>query len=323
MKSSNINENSIEWSKDTIVLETEISSWTRMAKLQDGSWLAAYAILKDPSFIRIKRSQDNMRTWSFVCDIAEAKRQMDNANLLQLTDGTVLLAIRSIAEPSYRIEVYRSQDNGNSFQFLSTVDWDKNTGRGLWEPFLFQLPSGNVAVFYANETHQPRYSQTLSEKISKDNGVTWEDSEILAVAVPDWRSRPGEPNVSFFKGKFSLFYENCGSEQCVGHVSYSLDGVTWDGKIGESIPATWQNAQATPFDDALVVTSNSHQIILRVGESWVIQKTQPFNAGSWAALYQVTPDEIAIVVSDGGQYLKLGHSEQYKFLKPYLPGQKI
>ena len=40
------------------MLETEVSSWARMAQLSDGSWLAAYTIFETPTIIRVKRSFD-------------------------------------------------------------------------------------------------------------------------------------------------------------------------------------------------------------------------------------------------------------------------
>jgi len=37
-----------------------------------------------------------MRSWTYVTQIAEPGRQLDNANLLQLASGDILLAMRSL-----------------------------------------------------------------------------------------------------------------------------------------------------------------------------------------------------------------------------------
>lgn len=286
------------WSTQSIAIDTDPASWARMAKLQDGSWLAAYAVWPGPdthSHIRVKRSFDDMRTWQLIADIAEDGRDIDNANLWTSPDGTVRLAMRSvITAQSYRINVYSSHDMGNSWSYLSTADANEG-GKygGLWEPFLLGLPDGSLAIFYADETHSG-YSQLLGERISSDGGATWGD-ERIAVGVPGG-SRPGEPNVSRTADGFSLFYEVCGTENCTGHVSTSPDGITWTGRLGTTIPLTWQDAQGVALEDgAVLVTSNEHAVVDLSGKS----TGNPFTFGSWPALYQVGRD-LAIVMSGAG-----------------------
>ena len=187
-----------------------------------------------------------MRTWTWIAEVREDGRNLDNANLYERPDGVVLPAMRSVIKAhSWRINVYQSSDAGNSCQFLSTVDRNENGNRGgLWEPSLLGLPDGRLACFYANETHSaenPAYSQLISERISDDGGLTW-GAEIFAVAEPG-AARPGEPNVERTRDGFLLFYEVCGSQNCIGHTSWSPDGVSWPGNIGPAIPNTCQVAQ--------------------------------------------------------------------------------
>ena len=171
---------------ERVMLETAVSSWARMAQLSDGSWLAAYTIFNTPTIIRVKRSYDNMRSWTRVTDVGEAGRNLDNADLTVRADGTVPLALLSDIPGSFHINVYQSGDAGNSFQFLSQVDWDRGeTWRGLYEPYLYVQPDGSILCFYSNETHQaetPAYSQTLSEKVSQGTADRLGDLKY-------WRSR--------------------------------------------------------------------------------------------------------------------------------------
>jgi len=306
----------LTWTTQSVVLESDFSSWGRMAQLTDGSWLAAYMITTTPNRIRVKRSFDRMRTWQWIAEIGEDGRDLDNPSLALRPDGTVLLAIRSvIVGQSYRIETYQSGDSGNSFQYQSQVDWDEHLA-GVYEPYLYILPDGSIACFYTNEKHQvetPSYSQILSERISRDGGSTW-GPEIWAVAQPG-SARPGEANiVELPGGVFALFFELCGSQNCPGHVSYSSDGVTWPA-IGPVLPDTFQDVQAVGLGNGLVVATSNNLDIVISGDytnSWGDTRERPFVKGTWPALYQTAPNEIALEMTgagDGGaagQYIRFG-----------------
>lgn len=310
----------LSWSSQAVVLENEGSSWARMVHLRDGSWLAAYAVGRSPTRVRVKRSFDRMRTWQFIGEVGEAGRDVDNANLYQRADGIVLLAMRSqVPGRSYRIQVYGSVDNGNSFQYLSTADASENTGgsltRGVYEPFLWGLGDGRVTIFYANEKHsaeKPAYSQVISERVSEDGGRTW-GGEIRAVGQTG-ASRPGEPNMVAVAGGVALFYEVCGTENCVGHTSFSGDGVRWSGAIGAGIPNTWQNAQAVAVGRLIVASSNAHAVLVSAGDlgEWRDTGNPAFLYGVWPALYLTSAEEIALVMTgageggQAGQYIRFG-----------------
>jgi len=294
----------VTWTTQPVVMESDFSSWSRMVHLTDGSWLAVYMVTTTPNQIRVKRSFDRMRTWQYMTQIAEDGRDLDNPTLTQRPDGTVLLAMRSvITGQSYWIETYSSTDSGNSFQYQSQVDWDHHAG-GVYEPYLYNLPNGSLLCFYTSETHQyetPSYSQTLSEKVSTDGGVTWGD-EILAIAQPG-AARPGEANIVALPGDvLALFYEMCGTENCLGHVSYSTDGVTWPG-IGPIVPDTFQDIQAVGMTNGLIfATSNLKDVVMSPDytNTWIDTREYPFTWGTWPGIYQTAPSEIAIVMTSAG-----------------------
>jgi hypothetical protein len=305
----------VTWS-DTVVLESGLSSWTRMAQLSDGSWLAAYMYSTTPNRIRVQRSFDNMRSWQFVSDVVENGRDLDNPSLCVLSNGIVMLAIRSvIVGQSYWIETYQSLDSGNSFQYQSQVDWDHNVS-GVFEPYLYVLPNGSLACFYTNDTHvndTPSYSQVLSEKVSPDGGFTW-GPEIYAIAQPG-AARPGEANIIPLPGNvLALFYEMCGTENCLGHVSYSTDGVNWAG-IGPVVPDTIQDIQVVEMANGIVVaTSNLKEVVVSTDftNTWVGTNQYVFSYGSWPAVYQTGPNEFAIAMTgagpqgQAGEYIRFG-----------------
>ena len=305
----------ITWN-GTVTLEDAPSSWGRMAQLSDGSWLAAYMIATSPNHIRIKRSFDRMRTWQFISEIDEPGRDLDNPSLCVLPDGTVELALRSvITGKSYWIETYRSVDAGNSFEYQSQVDWDHQIA-GVFEPYLHVLPDGSLACFYTNETHvkeTPSYNQVLSEKVSYDGGFTW-GPEIFAIAQPGL-ARPGEANIVRLPGDLlAMFFEMCGTENCLGHVSYSSDGVTWSG-IGPLIPATVQNVQVVSMASGLLVAISNFKDVVASSDytnSWVDTHQYPTLFGSWPGIYETGPDEFAVVLTgagprgEAGEYIYFG-----------------
>jgi hypothetical protein len=275
-----------------------------MVKLTDGSWLAAYMIATTPNNIRIRRSFDNMRSWQTVSEISEPGRDLDNPSLCLMPDGAIELAIRSVIPgQSYLIETYRSTDEGVTFTYQSQVDWDKGIA-GVFEPYLHILPDGSLACFYTNETHlqeTPSYSQVLSEKISWDGGFTW-GPEIFAIAQPG-RARPGEANIVELPGNtLALFFEMCGTENCLGHVSYSSDGINWSG-IGPVIPSTIQNVQVVSMSSGIIIaTSNLKNIVVSTDftNSWVDTRQFPSYFGSWPGIYETGPNEFAVVLTGGG-----------------------
>jgi hypothetical protein len=281
-----------------------------MAQRSDGSWLAAYMISTTPNQIRIQQSFDRMRTWQFVTQIAEDGRDLDNPSLLVLPNGIVELAIRSvITGQSYWIETYQSTDNGNTFQYQSQVDWDHHVG-GVYEPYLYALPNGSLACFYTNDSHEndtPSYSQVLSEKVSQDGGVTW-GAEIYAIAQPG-AARPGEANIVHLPGNvLALFFEMCGTENCLGHLSYSTDGMNWSG-IGPVIPQTIQDVMAVEMTSSLIVaTSNLKEMVVSTDytNTWVATNQNCFVYGDWPGIYQSGPNEIAIVMTGAGDQGQAG-----------------
>lgn len=310
-------QNTISWTTNPVVLEDAPSSWTTFLQLGDGSWLAAYMVSPSPDFIRIKRSFDSMRTWQQVSEIHESGRDLDNPRFYMRADGVPLLAMRSvITGQSYEIEVYQTVDDGNSFQYLSQVDWDEHLG-GLYEPSLATLPDGSIGAFYTNEKYQnthPSYSQIITEKVSEDGGVTW--GPVIFVIAQPGTARPGEPNEITFQDcpEMALFYEMCATENCLGHVSYSSDGRTWSPE-GAPLPSTFQDIQALETTTGLIfATSNSYDVIVSPDDTttWMDTHSGPFSNGEWPAIAQTGPNEIAIAMTGAGpgglagEYIQFG-----------------
>jgi hypothetical protein len=294
------------------------SQYGRMLKLSNGEWLAVYAIYRNNGYtldprggneLQLSRSSDNGRTWSKVAVITDPGRDLDNGQMIQLNEGTILLAARSVRwQESYRLPVYKSTDNGNTWTFLSTIDSNGgepgslgNPDKGMYEPHFNFLPDGRLAVMYASEKHvaeTPSYSQIIAQKISVDDGATWGD-EIPVVAEAG-EARPGMPVWTQMKdGRYIAVFEVCATQGC--NVFYKIfeDGTTWPKGIGTQIPDQLGGPYILSLSDGrLIITSNKSNISVSndFGKSW--QKIESaWSRTLWPSLYQTGPNEVAAVNS--------------------------
>jgi hypothetical protein len=311
------------------------SEYPRMLKLSNGNWLAAATIYDNNGYthdanggtkMQVFKSTDNARTWTLNATIGDPGRDLDNAQMIQMPNGDVLLASRSVRwQESYRLYVYKSTDLGVNWSNISTIDQNNgvpgslgNPDKGVYEPHFYILDNGNLAVFYANEKHvteNPSYSQIISEKISTNGGVSWGNEIFVAWDPGNSASRPGMPVMTkMANGQYRVVYEVCGTNNCNIFTKTSSDGSTWASGIGTQIP----NQQGGPYiisltDGRLIVTSNANVLSFsdNYGSTWYTNNTMPFGNNLWASLYQTDPNEIALIdsVSRAGG----GHNIQVRF----------
>lgn len=330
----------IAW-KDTIVISHEPmnkniagsrgnygSQYGRMLKLDNGTWLAAYTVSRNAGYkknpkggyaIEIAESTDKGRHWKPIGLLSEPGRDVDNAAFIQLPDGSILLACRSVRwQESYRLPVYKSTDGGHRWKKISIIDANEgNPGelghpdKGIYEPHFYFLEDGRLAVMYANEKHvteNPSYSQIISEKISPDYGKSWGKEIWVAYEPGHPASRPGMPVWTRMKnGTYIVVYEICGPEKCNIYYKTSEDGIQWPVSLGTHIP----NQNGAPYilslkDGTLVLTSNKGNISISedFGKTWhtTAKPWQPrksykedWTQTIWSSLYQTGLDEIGII----------------------------
>ena len=298
------------------------AEYARMVKLANGDWLAVAAIYDNNGYTKVSwggtrlqvfRSTDNCRTWSLSATLWEDGRDLDNGQLLQLPNGDILLAMRSVRwQESYQIRVYKSVNGGSSWNYLSTVD--ENTGapgalgnpdKGVYEPHMQLLDDGSVALMYANEKHvtgNPSYSQLISEKISTNGGGSWGNEIYVAWDPANAGSRPGMPVwTKMTNGQYIVTFEVCGTQNCNIFTKKSTDGKTWASGIGTKVNT---DQHGGPYllslsDGRLVLSSNSNMLSLSndFGNTWYDNDIPAFGNSWWSALYQTGPNEIAMLNS--------------------------
>ncbi len=310
------------------------SQYARLVQLKNGTWLAGYTIAGNKGYakdstgglkLQISKSEDNGKHWTTLSTISDKGRDLDNAQMIQLPDGVVLLTCRSVRwQESYRLPVYQSKDQGKSWQYLSTIDANEgqpgtlgHPDKGIYEPHFYMLGDGRLSVMYANEKHvteTPSYSQIISEKISADIGKTWGEEIWVAYEEGHNASRPGMSVWTKMKnGNYIVVYEVCGPENCRIYHKESKDGINWPVGLG-SLIAGQSNAPyllSLPNGDLMVTSNSSNMSVSKdFGRHWqTVNKA--FDQSLWPALYNFGNRTIGAVSAE--KRAEGGHAVEIRF----------
>ncbi len=294
--------------------------WGRMVALShQGHWLAVCTRYPagTPSHLRIARSTDHARTWTPLAEVREPGRTLDNGELVRLPNGTLLLTMRSlIANQSYRLPVYASDDDGLTWTYRSNIDVSEGTaaqqGRGLWEPDFWVLEDGRLVVTYSNEKHSG-YSQVISLRVSDDSGFTWGPERWVVAEPGGGRLRPGMSQMTrLANGEYLLVYEVVGVGRADVHCKVSPDGITWPEGLGTRVPCQHCGPFVTALGNGLVLLTSCENVVSfseDYGRTW--QKLDPPAwplgfAHTWPALYQTRSNEVALMVVHPDARLRFG-----------------
>lgn len=179
----------ISWAASTLRLVARGGDYGRMVRLADGRIGCVY---DRDGRMWIQRSKDEAMTWDAPIEVAaERDCWLTNADLLQLRDGTLLYfwnerplaAVRQQGKPvpdgsltrPFRIRMARSTDNGSTWSEPKTLhEAGVRFEDGCWEPAGLELPSGELQVYFADESpFRSSAEQQISMVRSLDGGRTW------------------------------------------------------------------------------------------------------------------------------------------------------
>lgn len=300
------------------------AEYSRMVILPNGNWLVVYTIYDNNGYLveadggtklQFSVSEDAGNTWKVISTLAHPARDMDNGQMLVLKNGDILMACRSVRwQESYQLPVYRSSDNGKTWEFLSIIDEKNgapgslgNPDKGVYEPHLYYLENGDISVMYANEKHVteiPSYSQIISQKISHDGGKTWGSEIWVAWDCNSPQLRPGMPVFLRMKdGRYIVVFEVVNLvltmlESASIYYKISDDGIHWEAGIGTQIPEQSGGPYIEELNNGwLLVSSQSGKISISkdVGKTWEVLKLLPFPSHTWSSIYTLDENRFAFV----------------------------
>ena len=186
----------LEWDKSTLTLIQQDAVYGRMMRLQDGAITTSYDL---DGKVWVRHSRDEGKTWQkpiFVADWPHGT--LTNIELLQLKSGSLLCFYNARPRKSeapaqpFAIGMTRSEDGGQSWQKPTTLySAGTDFSNGCWEPIAIQLPTGEIQLYFANESpYRTSAEQEITLMRSQDNGRTWGAPETVSFRAG---SRDGMP----------------------------------------------------------------------------------------------------------------------------------
>lgn len=192
---------------------------------------ASFAIYSSATQGVISVVSDAVHNYPFLQQPAllEVPQQLGSGNT-SLPEGTLLLAgnfeAGNVADQD--LEVYRSDDHGQSWSYLSSCATGGHSGAGTWEPYLQVDGYGNLVCYFSDERQNGSgYSQFIGHVVSTDGGHTW-GSEVMDAGVNNGSTRPGMATVvRLSNGQYLMSFETPGLTNSEVHVKTSSDGDNW------------------------------------------------------------------------------------------------
>ncbi|WP_051798228.1 exo-alpha-sialidase [Catenuloplanes japonicus] len=160
-------------------------TYARIKRIGGGDLLLVYS---DGPGVRVRRSADNGATWSAATTVAQASGyNYTNAEVTQLANGWLLYLwngrpVSDGGAQRYTIMSRISRDGGRTWADERTAYiGDAVFGNGVWEPAAIQLPSGEIQLFFANESpYRSSNEQEITLMRSFDNGLSWGEAKAVS-----------------------------------------------------------------------------------------------------------------------------------------------
>ncbi len=197
----------------------EWGDWTWAFKTQ--GWLGTYVL----------KSSDGGRTWDapIPCNVRPLKHGGCRSGCWQLPSGALLMGlygrIRGYGEEgegeSTRSALIRSDDNGNNWEYYSTIAYDAASIIDYEEPAILRLKDGRLVCFMRTHVNPSSDAKNMVMTVSEDDGFSW--------TLPKWTNIWGYPAdlITLHDGRYLMVYGYRRPPYGVRGV-VSEDGTTWD-----------------------------------------------------------------------------------------------
>ncbi|GAB3652377.1 ricin-type beta-trefoil lectin domain protein [Glycomyces tarimensis] len=205
-----------------------------------------------PTALPIYRSANGGQSWSRISELGSNTPGWDleaptlfevPRDLPGLNQGDVLAAGTAWDVGDYtaqKVEVFRSTDQGATWQYLSnctqTSGMPNGWGHGIWEPTFLVADDDTLACFISDErpANSPTNNQRIGHYTSTDGGASWSATLTDDVVFPgDDLARPGMQTFAKLPdGRFAMSYELCRDatdpdHACEVYLKFSDDGLDW------------------------------------------------------------------------------------------------
>lgn len=219
----------------------------RLIELSDGRLLACC----ESGGIKVCFSSNKGRTWTSPTLIAPNTDNTPNCvpDLIQLSDGTIVVGYNPRPSKPYTedrhfgIRVRRSTNNGRTWSDeIFVYDADYTFENGCWEPSFLELPSGELQLYFADESP---YTTTGEQQISLcrsfDGGQTWSEPQRIS-----YRSgyRDGMPVPVLLSDKRNIVV--------------AIEDNGWSG-VGDFVPTTVRTTLSNNWNNNFYVNGTSSQ----------------------------------------------------------------
>ena len=174
------------WDSRSPITIFNSGGYSRLIELNDGRLLACC----ESGGIKISFSTNKGQVWSTPTLIAPNSNKTPNflPDLIQLSDGTIIVGYNPRPSQPYTedrrfgIRVRRSTDGGQTWSNeIFVYDADYTFENGCWEPSFLELPSGELQLYFADESPYTRTGeQQISLCRSFDGGLTWTSPQRIS-----------------------------------------------------------------------------------------------------------------------------------------------
>ena len=216
----------IFWDSRSPVTIFSSGGYARLIELSDGRLMSCC----ESGGIKVSYSSNKGRSWGSATLIAPNANNTPNCvpDLIQLSDGTIIVGYNPRPAKPYSsdrrfgIRLRRSTDRGRTWSDeIHVYDADSTFENGCWEPSFLELPSGELQLYFADESP---YTTTGEQQISLcrsfDGGLTWTAPQRVSFRK-DYRD--GMPVPVLLSDK--------------KYIVVAIEDNGWDG-IGDFIPTT-------------------------------------------------------------------------------------
>jgi sialidase-1 len=207
----------VSWAAGPVTEEWGDWSWTYKTK----AWLGTFVI----------KSRDQGASWSepIPVNVRPLKHGGCRLGCWQLPSGTILMGlygrIRGYEEEgegeTTRSALMRSDDNGDNWEYYSTLAYDAASIIDYEEPSLLRLKDGRLVSFMRTHVNPSGDAKSMVFVVSDDDGFSW--------TPPKWTNIWGYPaeTIALADGRYLMIYGYRRPPYGVRGV-VSDDGVTWD-----------------------------------------------------------------------------------------------